>query len=381
MRFDRETFFHEYRIQFGKLRVHQVKGLNSLLSNFEKYYGWWSKISYIANAFAQIGWETNDSYLPVAEGYYLKKGVPKDERYYRGDYDSVRRWQEKNLRYHPYHGRGHIQLTWKSNYVKHSNLLRKYFPELQVKGNLADNPELLFDPDISFAVMTIGMHKGTFRSRSLHQYFKADGTFDHFNARSIVNGDKNYRKQGGLVGSIIFRRARKFELILKASLIDDDEILEIPTVVDEPSEEPTEPTTTPPEPSETPSTDDTAHDTPDTSPPVPPPEQPKQFWVEDLKPFVKRWTWKIWGVISGINTIQIPAALTASANNPEYAPYFLTGGGVILGLTVLLGLIASVVLGVILWRNRLELERAFHNWIRNESDPSTHNYELLVEKK
>lgn len=236
MRFDRSKFFDEYRQQFRSLNQTQVDGLERLLWGVETYNGWWDNIDQIANAFAQIKSETAHSFHPCVEAFYL--GDPKAPNYYTGNTDRVSRVQQ-GFRYYPHFGRGDIQLTWLENYRDQTGYVRKYFPELVTEFehrtgqsfDLVKHPEQALDGKISFAIMTIGMHLGKFRAgHTLDRYINAN-EIDHFNARDIVNGDKNYKnQQGQKIGNVIAANALRFAKILRASLIDATEldILEVP---------------------------------------------------------------------------------------------------------------------------------------------------------
>lgn len=234
MKFDRKKFFDKYKLEFGELNDYQVAGLERLLWGYETYYGWWDSIPQIANSFAQVGHETAHSFNPVVEGYYLAKNVPMDKRYFQGGYDKVREFQS-HLRYFPYYGIGDIQLTWAENYIEQDGLLRKYFPEIveeydaahSVKLNLSKHPEQMLDGKISFCVMTVGMHKGTFREGHTLDRYLSDSRHsraDHNLARQIVNGDRNYRRKFAkeTIGNEIADAALKFEKILNYSLLPED---------------------------------------------------------------------------------------------------------------------------------------------------------------
>lgn len=230
MKFDRKLFFGNYKKEFGGATQIQVDGLNRLLWGFETYYGWWDFLPQIANALAQIKHETAHSFHPVVEGYYLAKGVPADERYFEGAYAVVRNFQ-KQLIYYPYFGMGDIQLTHRENYDEQDDYIRRYFPEIvaeynanhSVQFNLKAHPEQALDGKISFCIMTIGMHKGTFREgHHLDRYINRN-VIDDFSARNIVNGDRFYKnKQGMRIGDVIAADAAKFRRILGASQIKTD---------------------------------------------------------------------------------------------------------------------------------------------------------------
>jgi putative chitinase len=80
-----------------------------------------------------------------------------------------------------FHGRGYVQLTWRSNYAK----MGKQFG-LDLTSDLAAANKVL-QPDLAARIMFFGMEKGTFTSKKLSDYF-AGATSDWKNARRIING-------------------------------------------------------------------------------------------------------------------------------------------------------------------------------------------------
>lgn len=228
MKFNRKLFFDEYRERFKAPTPAQVAGIERLLTGFETYNGWWDNVDQIANAFAQVKHETNESFMPVVEGYYLARSTPPD---YTGKSERVKHFQE-GLRYYPHFGMGDIQLTWKENYAEQDHLIRKYFPErvsefekrAGQKFDMIKNPRQALDPWISFCVFTIGMCLGTFREgHTLDRYINAKNV-DHFTARNIVNGDRFYKIQGSniRIGDKIASDAKKFAAIMRESLVVED---------------------------------------------------------------------------------------------------------------------------------------------------------------
>lgn len=235
-RFDRQIFFEQYRRRFGSLNTDQVRGLERLLKGYETYYGWWDSLPQIANSLSQVKHETAHSFLPVVEGYYL--GDSSKPNYFIGNTERVKRFQ-RSLRYYPHFGMGDIQLTWEENYREQNGYVRQFFPEIiadfeartGLVFDLVKHPEQALDPWISFAIMTIGMHKGTFREgHTLDRYINSKVT-DHFTARNIVNGDRYYvsKHTGERIGDTIAKDAKRFEAILNAAMVDADEnvLLEI----------------------------------------------------------------------------------------------------------------------------------------------------------
>lgn len=118
----------------------------------------------IAYILATVKHETNDTFQPVREAYYL--GDNKGERY------------RQTLRYYPYYGRGYVQLTWDYNYRRYSNLLSL---------DLMNQPDLVMRPDISLFILIDGMKRGIFTGVGLDKYISCDKA-DFYNARRIING-------------------------------------------------------------------------------------------------------------------------------------------------------------------------------------------------
>jgi putative chitinase len=83
-----------------------------------------------------------------------------------------------------YYGRGDIQTTWYTNYVKFTKILND---EFKINVNLAKNPELCLDPQISAIIAVYGMKHGTFAGVRLDTYIN-DAGCDFAAARHIVNG-------------------------------------------------------------------------------------------------------------------------------------------------------------------------------------------------
>jgi putative chitinase len=78
-----------------------------------------------------------------------------------------------------YYGRGHIQLTWRCNYVAMGRL---------VGADLLTHPDLMLTPAVSAQVAIEGMMRGSFTGRKLADYFGPGVTPDPYNARRIING-------------------------------------------------------------------------------------------------------------------------------------------------------------------------------------------------
>jgi hypothetical protein len=120
--------------------------------------------SQIAYVLATVQHETNNTFKPVREAYWLTE-----------------EWRRKNLRYYPYYGRGYVQLTWSHNYKKYGEILGI---------DLLGNPDKVMDPNIALFILVDGMSKGRFTGKKLGTYINGT-TINFLGVRNVVNpGDK-----------------------------------------------------------------------------------------------------------------------------------------------------------------------------------------------
>lgn len=82
-----------------------------------------------AAAIATVTIESASSFAPVREAYWLSE-----------------EWRRVNLRYWPYYGRGHLQITWESNYANYGN---------QIGVDLVSDPDRALDPEISAKILAL----------------------------------------------------------------------------------------------------------------------------------------------------------------------------------------------------------------------------------
>ncbi len=115
----------------------------------------------IAYVLATTEWETAQSFKPVREAFWMSE-----------------EWRRANLRYFPYYGRGYVQITWKSNYKKFSEILGI---------DLVANPDLAMDPNTALFILVYGFKTGAFTGRKISDYINSQST-DFFNARRCING-------------------------------------------------------------------------------------------------------------------------------------------------------------------------------------------------
>lgn len=85
-----------------------------------------------------------------------------------------------------YYGRSYPQLTWYDNYLKASKLI--YTPNLKQGVDIVNHPDKVLAPFYGVQVMVFGMLEGWFTGKKLSDYLSADGTFDYYNSRRIING-------------------------------------------------------------------------------------------------------------------------------------------------------------------------------------------------
>ncbi|MCD6387937.1 MAG: hypothetical protein J7L69_00905 [Desulfobulbaceae bacterium] len=120
----------------------------------------------IAYVLATTQWETNQTFEPVREAYWVSEN-----------------WRKNNLRYYPFYGRGFVQLTWKNNYEKYSRILGV---------DMVSDPDIAMQPKVALFVLIHGFKTGIFTGRKITDYIDETKT-DFVRARRCVNGsDKAY---------------------------------------------------------------------------------------------------------------------------------------------------------------------------------------------
>jgi putative chitinase len=218
---DREAFFDAVRKSPfpGSLTQQQVDGMNGILDAFEAYYNW-PDLRWLANMLAQSKWETSSTMWPVEE--YGKGGS--------ADYAKI--VPETG---YGYWGRGLLQLTWDSNYKKADSEMGWTKEE---GTSCYWNPDLQLKIEWSAPTAFRGMSEGWFRSsggtpNTLAKYFN-DTRDDPFEAREIVNGDKNKQPSwasGATVGDLIVADHKAFLVALELSWVPDEEDVPVVTVI------------------------------------------------------------------------------------------------------------------------------------------------------
>lgn len=148
----------------------QVSGITTILDAWSKWLPT-ADNRFIAYSLATVFHETARTMQPVEEygkGRGHSYGLPA------GPWHLV------------YDGRGDVQLTWITNYMKATADL-KALGVLKDDEDLERTPSLALRPDIAAAILIFGMTQGWFTGRKLATYFN-DTTDNPLGARAIING-------------------------------------------------------------------------------------------------------------------------------------------------------------------------------------------------
>lgn len=174
---DAKTFFEHIRGPhhiFSSLNQGQVDGINAIIdcwnSGPEGLFKPPVYDAHLAYMLATVYHETARTMQAVKEGLSAS--------------DS---WRKRHLRYYPYYGRGLVQLTWKDNYHKATEFLRRFYPEEASSIDLVNNPDQALNSKYAVAILFYGMSTGMFTGRSLHTYIQSS-RIDFVHARQIING-------------------------------------------------------------------------------------------------------------------------------------------------------------------------------------------------
>lgn len=144
--------------------AYQVGYSNMIVEEAEKQGVLRNQLAYIL---ATVKHETNNTFEPVVEAYWLPEA-----------------WRKNNLRYYPWYGRGFVQLTWKGNYVQAGKKLGI---------DLITNPDRTLEPEVSTNILIRGMIEGWFTGRKLGDFMTLR-TSDFLGARRVINGTDQAHK-------------------------------------------------------------------------------------------------------------------------------------------------------------------------------------------
>ncbi|UKA23366.1 peptidoglycan-binding protein [Photobacterium damselae subsp. damselae] len=156
----------------GEISEEEKIGIKSYINAyfFFKEKGYVIPVSYLSYILATVYHET-DKHMQSLREY----GKGKGKKYGRPDSETG----------HIYYGRGDVQVTWKSNYAKLSEMI--FNKEGGLGVDLVNNPDLLLDPFYSTQATIFGMVTGLYTGKRLRDYLWGENP-DYINARRIING-------------------------------------------------------------------------------------------------------------------------------------------------------------------------------------------------
>ena len=195
------AFFAAVRPLFGgKIKQSQVDGLNVLVSATAGL-----KVAYRAYLLATAQWETAHTMQPVRETLATSdaQAVARLENAFKsGKLKGVRTpYWRKDVNGQAWFGRGYVQLTHKTNYIKAKAL---------TGVDVVSDPSLAMRPDVAARILVQGSLDGMFTGRRLSAYL--DGPVpDYVGARAVINGSNK--------ASEIAKLARTYEVAFR--LLDD----------------------------------------------------------------------------------------------------------------------------------------------------------------
>tara|TARA_Y100000296_G_scaffold66371_1_gene78403 strand:+ start:33985 stop:34695 length:711 start_codon:yes stop_codon:yes gene_type:complete len=180
-------FFDTVRPVFGKLKQHQVDGMDRI-GEYAKLRG--TSAVHLAYILATVFHETGKWMQPIREGA-LRYGPDYTDAQSIRAVTSIYNKGIIRTNYalptgpykQSYYGRGLVQITWYDNYLKFENRLD--IP-------LTAKPDLALDWNYANPILFDGMALGLFTGKSLDMLNPAEPDF--VAARAIVNGD--VRKNG-----------------------------------------------------------------------------------------------------------------------------------------------------------------------------------------
>ncbi len=125
----------------------------------------------IAYVLATVEHETNNTFKPVREAYWLTE-----------------KWRKRNLKYYPWYGRGYVQLTWDFNYLRYQEILGI---------SLLKEPDRAMEPAIACFILVHGFKHGVFTGKKITNYI-TKGQTDMIGARRCINGTDKSAKVAGI---------------------------------------------------------------------------------------------------------------------------------------------------------------------------------------
>lgn len=201
----------------GGFKQITVDGLDGSLDYFDRLLReqpGQTDLRHIAYFYATVHHETGRRMYPVRETFAIsdEQAMARLERAWQ---NGQLPWVKTPYWRDGYFGRGPVQITHKYNYDKQSK--KHGLP-------ISQNTDLMLQHDPSNMVAYQGMIDGDFRAgHSLPRYFSAT-IDDPFNAREIINADKNRTVGGRKLGHIIADYHKVYLASLQGAIEDAPEV-------------------------------------------------------------------------------------------------------------------------------------------------------------
>jgi hypothetical protein len=209
---DRETFYDLVRSDPfpGSLDQGQVDGQNAILDAWESAFPD-GDLRWLAYCLATTYHETSATMQPIEE-YGKGSGMAY------GSPDPTTK--------QTYYGRGFVQLTWRDNYARADRELG-----LEGENSCEWHAENALRLDVASACLFEGMVEGWYRGdedgrQTLERYFN-EHVDDPFNAREIINGDRNAVpswSSGASIGELVASYHREFLAALEKAWSEDEPV-------------------------------------------------------------------------------------------------------------------------------------------------------------
>jgi len=170
----RAAFYAEIRKSLfnGSLSQEQVTGIEGILNAFEDYGD--DRDKTLAYALATAHHETGRKMVPVREGFARSDASARR-------IVARRKYGKPGAYGHVFYGRGHVQLTWESNYCHTGK---------KIGIDLVKDPDRVLDPELSARVLIEGLLDGRWNGsegEGIAHYLPTNGKDDLRGARRTVN--------------------------------------------------------------------------------------------------------------------------------------------------------------------------------------------------
>jgi hypothetical protein len=175
MFYDHQKFIAAYEKGFSKLIPSQYQGIDQILS-FVQLDPDITDDRWVAYMLATVKHECANTFQPITE----RGTVSYFAKYEAGTGIGARLGNTQPGDGVKYKGRGYVQITGRTNYLKLGT-------QLGLGDAFVRQPALVLEPLNAYRIMSLGMRAGLFTARKLSTYINVKGC-DYVAARRIING-------------------------------------------------------------------------------------------------------------------------------------------------------------------------------------------------